>query len=479
MYSKKSVKWIGKVLFFGAFLALSGCMSFQPGELGGALSALAASSGVVTVEVKDSTGAPLKGASVLFKKSGQPDQNWGTTGDDGKLSGRLPVLGTWNLEVTYGNTMQSRAVTVGADPVTFTFQTSRITVKLETCAGVGLAGGKVSSRANVSSGTWFTFGTTGPDGTVSREMFPGNWYFSVEYQQTMTSMQQDVAANPVVTFKTTKVTLYHSGTIRYRGNPSSGTFFTFTKPSMEMLPGTIRFDFSGIGEIPITVSGCEYKGAVVVVELKDSAGNPLPGAKVMRKGGPVSPGTWFTFGTTDANGRVVGLLPPNYNYSFEVQYNMTSAQQSGYVPTTLKYSFQTKKITVKLQTCQGNSLAGGNVQYRGSISSGTWFSFGKTSADGTVSKELFPGNWWFGVEYKQTYTQKQQDVGVDPIVVFTTSRVWSSYTGKIEYKGNPSSGTWFAFSNPMEMLPGDITFRFGGVIIKTSSISGCSVEISP
>lgn len=485
MERKEIITIFLKVLLFGGFiLALPGCATLRTGGLGEVVPSQTAvtslASGLVTVEVKDSTGAPLAGAKVVFKKSGQPDQNWGTTGVDGQLSGTLPVTGDWNLEVTYFNTMQSKSVTVGADPVTFTFQTSRITVRLETCAGEPLEGGKVHSRANVSPGTWFDWGKTGPDGTVSKEVFPGNWFFSVEYQQTYTEKQQDVAANPVVTFRTTKVTLYHDRAIKYRGYPSTGTFFTFKSP-MEMLPGTIRFYFDGIGELPITISGCEYKAALVVVELKDSSGQPLPGAKVMRKGGPVSPGTWFTFGTTDANGRVVGLLTPGYNYSFEVQYNMTSAQQSGYVPTTLKYVFQTKKVTVKLQTCQGMGLAGANVRYRGSISSGTWFSFGKTGSDGTVSKELFPGNWWFDIEYKQTYTAKQQDVWTNPNVVFTTTKVVSSYPGSIEYKGNPSSGTWFKFTSPMEMLPGNVTFRFGNSsgTVKTISISGCELEISP
>lgn len=407
-------------------------------------------------------------------------QTLGQTGSDGTLTKTLPPNGTYTFQAkdSRTNTASTKSQYVGTEPVTVEFQTIQVTVKLVTCQGQGLQGGTVQYRGHISPGTWVTFGKTGQDGTVSKELFPGTFPFSVEYQQTKTEKSQDVGTNPVVTFVTTKVTLFHTGSIHYYGNPSAGTLFPYSQ-GMEMLPGTIRFVFGGIGEIPITISGCEYKAALVVVELKDSSGNPLPGAKVMRKGGPVSPGTWFTFGTTDNNGRVVGLLPPYYNYAFEVQYNMTSAQQSGYVPTTLKYLFQTRKVTVKLQTCGGVGLAGGNVWYRGSVSAGTWFTFGKTGPDGAVSKELFPGNWWFGVEYKQTYTQKQQNIGTDPEVVFTTTKVWSSYTGKIEYKGNPSSGTWFTFTNPMEMLPGTITFRFGTTTIRTFTIQGCEFEIKP
>ena len=474
-------RFVSVVAFLGLTLWLVGCMSLGPqvSPLGGKL-AVAAGTGTVTVEVKDSAGAPIQGASVHFYKPGPGGRDFPKTDSNGQSTGTLPETGNWNVTVSVFNTSQSKTVYIDTDPVTITFQTSKITVKLETCAGTPLAGGNVHSRGNVSAGTWFYWGKTGPDGTISKEIFPGNWWFSVEYQQTYTEKQQDVGANPVVTFKTTKVWLYHSGAISYRGYPSAGTFFTFTN-GMEMLPGTIKFNFQGIGEIPITISGCEYKAALVVVELKDSSGAPLNGGKIYRKGGPVSPGTWFYFGTTGADGKYVGLLTPGYNYDFSMEYNMTSSQQSGHVPTKLFYSFQTSKITVKLQTCAGVGLSGGKVTYRGSVSSGTWFTFGTTGSDGTVSKELFPGNWWFAVEYKQTKTEKQQDVGANPLVVFQTTKVTLYFSGNIRYRGNPSSGTLFDFTKPsMEMLPGTVRFVFNGpgypAVEQAIDISGCSLE---
>ena len=474
-----SMKWLLGVLLWGAFLALSGCVAFPPSEPVGNLVALANSGTTVTFIVKDSQGQPLGGVQIWGLGIPPSTGTWyklGVTGSDGTLTVALPPNRTYTFEAQYNKTKSQVSQYVGTEPVIVNFQTIKVTVQLVTCQGQGLQGGNVRYRGDIDAGTWQTFGTTGPDGAVSKELFPGNFPFSVEYRQTYTDKWQNVASNSMVKFVTTKVTLYHTGSIQYYGNPSAGTLYPFSQ-GMEMLPGTIRFLFGGIGVIPIDINGCEYKAALVVVELKDSAGSPLSGAKVMRKGGPISPGTWFIFGTTDTNGRVFGLLAPGYTYSFEVQYNMTSAQQSGYVPTTLEYSFQTKRVTVKLETCAGIGLAGGNVRYRGSVSSGTWFTFGKTGADGTVSKELFPGNWWFGVEYRQTYAEKQQDVGTYPEVLFTTTKVWSSFTGKIEYKGNPSSGTWFTFTNPMEMLPGTITFRFNGTTTRTFTISGCQFEI--
>lgn len=82
----------------------------------------------------------------------------------------------------------------------------------------------------------------------------------MEHKQTMTSKQQDVGADHVVALQTTKVTTTFSGTISYYGNPSSGTLFTFTKPSMEMLPGNVKFvlrnpDGSTFTKV-IAISGC-------------------------------------------------------------------------------------------------------------------------------------------------------------------------------------------------------------------------------
>lgn len=482
----RMIRCFGGLSVFVVLLVLSGCMAFRSDEIGtsGSTTPMTAS-GQVTVRVLTSKGEPIQGAGVCFYKPGYSWRCWPQKTDSkGEITGTLPQTGTWSVKVTVGNTSSSQDVYISTEPTIITFRTSQITIKLETWSGAPLAGGKVYCKANVSPGTWFKIGETGGDGTVIVEMFPGNWDFKVEYNQTVGEKKQDVAQNPVVVFKTTKVTLYHDGVIQYRGNPSSGTFFPMTNPprgkfEQEMLPGTISFKFHGAGEIPINISGREFNGALVVVELKDSSGNPLSGATVLRKGGPVSSGTWFNFGTTDGNGRVFGILTPGYNYSFQVQYNMTHAEECGKVPEKLRYTFQTKKVTVQLQTCGGLGLSGGYVKYRGSISSGTWFSFGNTGLDGKVSKELFPGNWWFGVEYRQTYTEKQQDISIDPTVIFATTQVTSSYSGKIEYKGNPSSGTWFSFTSPMEMLPGNITFRFGGTSVKTISISGCSVEISP
>jgi hypothetical protein len=160
-------------------LGLVGCMS-SGSRLGGPDAVtqdtgvtVKAPTGTVTVEVKDSTGAPIQGAKVRFYKPGPGGRDFPRTDSSGQSTGTLPETGDWDVTVEVFNTSQPKRVYIGTDPVTISFQTSRITVKLETCTGTPLAGGKVRSRGNVSAGTWFDWGTTGLDGTISKEISLG------------------------------------------------------------------------------------------------------------------------------------------------------------------------------------------------------------------------------------------------------------------------------------------------------------------
>jgi len=200
----------------------------------------------------------------------------------------------------YASTSEEKSEYVGSDPVTVAFQTSNITVKLETCDHTGLSGGSVKYRGSVSPGTWFSFGTTGSDGTVNKEMFPGNWWFSMEYLQTYEEKQQDVSSNPTVTFTTTTVTLWFSGSIKYFGKISSGTLFTFAKPSMEMLPCTLTFRFANdpACQLNIDVSGCSVEKSIIIAKLLDHTGTGIAGGVASYAPG----GSWLSLGTTDANG---------------------------------------------------------------------------------------------------------------------------------------------------------------------------------
>ena len=465
---KRWILAIGLALFLIAILV--GC-GFATQDSATGVQKLTGSGGAdptVTIELKDSSGNPLSGVGAQYKGGPVSPGTWfsfGTTAADGKCSKDLVSGYTYSFKVEYNMTTgQQDGVYVGTDPVTVSFQTTSITVELKTCAGTGLSGGAVKYRGSVSSGTWFTFGTTGADGKVSKEMFPGNWWFQVFYNNTASqAKQQDVGANPLVTFTTTKVTLYYGGPVQYRGNPSSGTFFTFTKPSMEMLPGTINFKF-GSYETPVVVSGCSMNKVVNTLILIDHNGNPLSGGTA-RGGFGSSYGTWFVPGSTDANGvlldvRDVTSAPTNMSY--EMRYNGTAQVKTQDVSVNSVFQFQTILLTLRLETCGGTPLDGGNPRFgSGSIYTTSWFPGGVTgsSAPGETAAEFFPGTYSFEMQYKGTADAKVSVVipNADTTLTWQTTKVTLQYSGAISYGGGTGDSTWFSKPS-MELLPG--TYKF-------------------
>ena len=334
-------------------------------------------------------------------------------------------------------------------------------------------------RGSVSSGSWFTFGTTGADGKVSKEMFSGNWWFGVYYKQTYDEKQQDVSTDLLVTFTTTRVTLYYSGSIQYRGNPSSGTFFTFTKPSMEMLPGTIKFKF-GSYETPINVSGCSMSKVVNTLILKDHNGKPLSGGTA-RGGFGSNYSTWHVSGSTDDNGvlfdiRDVASQPTNMSY--EMRYNNTTRVKTQDVSGNSVFEFQTILLTLRLETCGGIPLDGGNPRYGpGSTYTSWWFPGGATgsSAPGETAAEFFPGTYSFEMQYRATAEAKiSVDIpNANTKLTWKTTKVTLQYSGEISYGGATGDSTWFTKPS-MELLPGTYRFHFRNAGRMDLTFSGCT-----
>jgi hypothetical protein len=66
-----------------------------------------------------------------------------------------------------------------------------VTVQVTDSGGNPLGGVKVDYRPG---GSWITFGTTGPDGKVSKDIAPGTVWFRATYNNTLAEQQQDVRA---------------------------------------------------------------------------------------------------------------------------------------------------------------------------------------------------------------------------------------------------------------------------------------------
>ncbi|BBI36572.1 hypothetical protein KCTCHS21_59710 [Cohnella abietis] len=150
-----------------------------------------------------------------------------------------------------------------------------------------------------------------------------------------------------------------------------------------------------------------------VVELKDSAGNPLSGGTVK-----YYDGAWKDLGTTDASGKATKSLPER-SYVFSVTYQGVTKQATQHTASNATVVFQTVKANIWLKDSLGNDLSGGTAKaYVG----GSWQTIG-TTGSGELSKEVFAGSYTFGMTYEGVYNQQAWDVGEDPAVVFQTASI--------------------------------------------------------
>ncbi len=300
------------------------------------------------IRLVDSGGSGLPGATAKYYSGG-----WktipGETNAEGKLYYDIPD-GTYKFRLTYLGGTMDLTQDIGAEPIV-TYRTTRVTARMQDTAGMGLPDGVVKYYA----GGWKEFGTTGADGSVSKELLPLSYKFRMTYLGGTLEQTQDVAVDPLVLFQT--------------------------------------------AEDPITVI------------LKDSLGNGLAGGVVSYYAGG-----WKPFGTTGADGvAALELLPDTYK--FKIVYLGGAQQLTQDVELDQQVNFATIPVTVRMQDSAATGLSGGVVTYY----AGGWRDFGTTGADGSVSKELLPLSYKFRMTYLGGALEQTQDVAVDPLVLFQTA----------------------------------------------------------
>ncbi len=101
--------------------------------------------------------------------------------------------------------------------------------------------------------------------------------------------------------------------------------------------------------------------------------------------------------------------------SLRMTYEYVTQTKSNVTVGTDTIVFQTMNAQIKLQNSKGILIDTGSVQYY----AGAWRNLG-TTTNGITTKELLPSNYSFRVTYAYASTDKQQDIGVDPVVVFQT-----------------------------------------------------------
>ena len=332
------------------------------------------------------------------------------------------------------------------------FEAAKVNVNLKSCTGpiADVPGGSVAQ----GGGYWWTHGTTGATGTVTFYTFPGT--IKVRMQYNHGSQTEDsvpiIAGTNEVDFQTTKVTLNYGDDIR---SNKGGSWWMFSKPSMDLLPGDENIWFKNNGKwgdpVLVAVSGCEMNKAML--RVLDEDGNGMAGGK----GAPAIGGSWqpAIAGETDASGLLFVDYDPAWT-KIKMTVNQGSQEQTAAQLTASNYTWTTQILRIWLLDHAGSVIT--DEQAVLSQGGGTWVTWGNLNASGYRDVQLFPGSYRFRMTYNHTSETKD---GV-PVVAgpgyddfyFQTGQVFGSCI--TEYTG----AGWSTFTNGMELMPGTYTFRY-------------------
>ena len=365
--------------------------------------------------------------------------------------------GTTNIKVwtTYNNTTSQQLTQDISDDPTFDFHTNLLTIRLETCAdGTPLNGGNPRYGIGGTYGTWwFPGGATGSSapGETAAEFFPGTYSFQMQYKATADAKLSVVIPDEdtLLTWQTTKVTLGYNGLISYGGATGDSTWFT--KPSMELLPGTYKFNFRPDNRIDLTISGCSFTKSYVLLTVKDENGNGVPGGKAT----PAYGGSWGAMlpGATNASGKLFSEIPPGYT-KINMVVNQGGVEQSLAQLTASNYTWITQILRIGLNDHNGSAITDGAATL--DQGGGYWYAWGNLNALGYRDVQLFPATYKFRVTYN--YTSQE----LFPVVIasagiqtlyFQTGQVISSTITQYSASG------WQTFTSGMELMPGTYTFK--------------------
>ena len=469
----KKISLKRRITIIGALLGLllASCLVFA------SATPVAAADFTVTVTLLDHTGDGLEGGLVTYRSSGGgSDITIGTTDPDGVVTGLIPDWVT-KVKMTWEYRSEVKDLVGGAA----TFNTALAQVYFKTCVGDSPIPNVVIQWKPKDN--FWTFGTTDANGLTEKEVLTGGGTYDLQinnYQMARSAVVDDwdFVNDGAYTFRTTKVAISYPGAIQYKHPAYTGAWHAYTNP-MEMLPGNYTFKFDST-EVPLTISGCEVSGQFGVIRLLDHNGKGLPNgvATYRSKGG----GYDITIGTTGPDGVVMGLIPDwvtkvkmTWEYRSEVKDLVGGAA-----------TFNTALAQVYFKTCVGDSPIP-NVVIQWKPKDNFW-TFGTTDANGLTEKEVLTGGGTYDLQINNYQMARSAvvddwDFVNDGAYTFRTTKVAISYPGAIQYKHPAYTGAWHAYTNPMEMLPGNYTFRFktgpgnndwsAGTPI---TISACSME---
>ncbi len=384
--------------------------------------------------------------------------------------GRILTFDNFPNNFYYYIDSTKEAYTINVDSLTNEQTNSNLTVKLTNSAGSLLTGGSLQYY----EGAWKDAVNNG-DGTFAVNTDKQSLSLRMTYEHGTQTVSNVPAQNNTFTFQTvnTVVQLKNShgnlineeGTVKYYAGAwrDFGTTVNGVA-SKELLPNNYSFRMTyaygsndkqqDIGTNPTVV----FQTVNANVQLKNSAGNLIDEGTVKYYAG-----AWRDFGTTVNGVASKELLSNNYNFRMSYAYGSNNKQQNiGDNPTVV---FQTVNTNVQLQNSVGTLIDEGTVKYY----AGAWRDFG-TTVNGVASKELLPNNYSFRMTYEFVSNDKQQNIGSNSIVSFSTvlctvkvNNAQNQPVDNADVKYYASAwrnfGTTINGEATKELLPSNLSFR--------------------
>ncbi len=251
---------------------------------------------------------------------------------------------------------------------------------------------------------------------------------------------------------------FYDGVWKDATNNGDGTFTVSTNLKAVSLRMTYEYGSQTKSNVIVGPDTVVFQTANAQIRLQDSHGTLMDPGLVQYYAG-----AWRTFGPTSGGIAQKELLPGTYSFRMTYAYGSKDKQQDiGVDPVVV---FQTINSTVELRNSAGNLIDQGTVQYY----AGAWRPFG-TTLNGVASKELLPNNYSFRMTYAYGNNDKQQDVGVNPVVTFRTTNAivqLKNSQGALIDQGTVQyyAGAWRSFGTTsggtasMELLPASYSFR--------------------
>ena len=384
--------------------------------------------------------------------------------------GKVLVFDNYPNMLYYYLPVEQRSININLDSLAALNSSSKLNVKLISSSGTNLTTGTLQYY----EGSWKN-ATSNGDGTFTVSTARPSVSLRMTYEYGMQQKDNVAIGSTPVVFQTvnaqvmlqnslgnpidTGTVQYYAGAWRTFGTTSNGT------ATKELLANNYSFRMAyafgsnekqqDLNSNPIVI----FQTVNTAVQLKNSHGELMDQGTVQYYSG-----AWRAFGTTSNGVATKELLPNNYSFRMTYAYGSNDKQQNLSVNPTVV--FQTVNVAVQLKNSQGNLIDQGTVQYY----SGAWRAFG-TTTNGAASKELLPNSYSFRLTHEFISNDKQQDIGANNIVMFSTVSATVKVTNLQNNPVNNAavtyySGAWRTLGTTAvngeaikELLPANLPFR--------------------